>query len=266
MQPMANMALRAARQAVSKITQAFDRPDLIRVSSKGQNDYVTNIDKDVQYIIIRELKNAYPDHSFRGEEDQSNLNNPESDYEWIIDPIDGTTNFIHNVPHFCISIACLNKGKVEHGVILDPMRQEEFVASKGKGCTVNGHRARCGDKSSLLGALIGTGGNHAEYAHQQSNVYQRMLTENAMVRSAGSAALDLAYVATGRMDGVWFKGLNIWDMAAGVLMIQETGGLLGDFNGGAGHLQSGDIVAGSPRVFKALAPIVKKNFAQASPD
>ena len=139
MQPMANMALRAARQAVSKITQAFDRPDLIRVSSKGQNDYVTNIDKDVQYIIIRELKNAYPDHSFRGEEDQSNLNNPESDYEWIIDHIDGTTNFIHNVPHFCISIACLNKGKVEHGVILDPMRQEEFVASKGKGCTVNGH-------------------------------------------------------------------------------------------------------------------------------
>ncbi len=263
MQPMANMALRAARQAVSKITTAFDRPDLIKVSSKGQNDYVTNIDKDVQYIIIRELKKAYPEHSFRGEEDQSNENNPESDYEWIIDPIDGTTNFVHNIPHFCISIACLNKGKVEHGVILDPMRQEEFVASKGKGCTVNGHRARCGDKTSLLGALVGTGGFDAELAEQQGAVYQKMITENATVRSAGSAALDLAYVATGRMDAVWFKNLSIWDMAAGVLMIQETGGLLGDFKGGAGHLQSGDIVAGSPKVFKTLAPIVKKSFAEA---
>ena len=129
MQPMANMALRAARQAVSKITQAFDRPDLIRVSSKGQNDYVTNIDKDVQYIVIRELKNAYPDHSFRGEEDQSNQNNPESDYEWIIDPIDGTTNFVHNVPHFCISIACLSKGKVEHGVdVLRELEEETLLA------------------------------------------------------------------------------------------------------------------------------------------
>jgi len=261
MQPMANMALRAARQAVSKITQAFDRPDLIKVSSKGQNDYVTNIDKDVQYIIIRELKNAFPTHSFRGEEDQSNLNNPDSEYEWIIDPIDGTTNFVHNVPHFCISIACMHKGQPEHGVIVDPMRQEEFVASKGKGCNVNGHRARCGGKSSLLGALVGMGSAEPACAEQQSLVYQKMLTENVIVRSSGSAALDLAYVATGRLDAVWFRGLSIWDMAAGALMVQETGGLLGDFGGGAQHLKTGDIVAGSPKVFKALAPIVKKAFA-----
>jgi myo-inositol-1(or 4)-monophosphatase len=261
MQPMANMALRAARKAALRITQAFDRPDLIKVSSKGQNDYVTNIDKDVQYIIISELKNAFPTHSFRGEEDQSNITQPGSEYEWIIDPIDGTTNFVHNIPHFCISIACLNKGKVEHGVILDPMRQEEFVASRGKGCTVNGHRARCGDKKSLLGALVGMGGTDSEFSEQQGAVYQQMLNENATVRSAGSAALDLAYVAAGRLDGLWFKDLKIWDMAAGALMVQETGGLLGDFDGGAKHLQSGNIVAGSPKVFRVLAPIVKKNFA-----
>ena len=263
MQPMANLALRAARLAGQHISRAYDRPDLIKVSQKGDNDYVTNVDREAERIIIDSLREKFPTHIFTGEE--STLGQDEqpenADYEWVIDPIDGTTNFVHGLPHFCVSIACLYKGKIEHGVILDPLRQEEFVASRGDGCRANGHRVRVRDTNGLDGALISSGGAGLdEVAEAQGNIYAKLLEGKATLRQPGSAALDLAYIAAGRIDAMWMKQLNIWDMAAGALMVQEAGGLLGDFNAGGSHLKTGNIVAGAPKVFKALTPIVKKHL------
>ena len=264
MEPMANMALRAARLAAPRITRAFDRPDLIKVSNKGLNDYVTNIDSEVEYTIIDALRSTFPAHAFRGEEGALDIQQTAAEYEWVIDPIDGTTNFVHNIPHFCISIACLRNGKMEHAVILDPIRQEEFVASRGKGCSLNGRRLRVGTKQSLQGALISTGGREHTIAGQQATIYEHLLKEGAVMRQAGSAALDLAWVAAGRLDGMWMSELKIWDIAAGALMVQETGGLLGEFNGGTQYLKSGNIIAASPKCFRALAPLVKKHLGRDS--
>jgi len=261
MQPMAYIATRAARLAGQEISRAFDRPDLVKVGEKGHNDYVTNIDKNVQQVIIDSLQSTYPDHRFTGEETVNEDINPDAEYEWVIDPIDGTTNFVHGIPHFCISIACLHKGKLEHGIILDPLRQEEFVASRGAGCTLNGHRVRVSARPSLDGAVISTGGReNGEVAVKQSAIYEHLLNEKAIMRQAGSAALDLAYVAAGRLDATWMRRLNLWDMAAGALMVLEAGGLLGDFDGGAGHLKNGNIIAATPKVFKALTPVVMRNL------
>jgi len=264
MQPMANMALRAARLAGKHIARAFDRPDLIKVAEKGHNDYVTNIDKDAERIIIESLQGTYPDHAFTGEENIANNEITDAEYSWVIDPIDGTNNFIHNLPHFCISIACLHKGKLEHGVILDPMRQEEFVTSRGQGCTLNDKKVRVSVKDILDGAVIATGGRmKGEIAGVQKETYGHLLNKHVTIRQQGSACLELAYVAAGRLDAVWMRGLSRWDMAAGALMVTESGGLVGDFSGGAEHMQSGNIVAGTPKVFRALAPVVKRYFSAA---
>jgi myo-inositol-1(or 4)-monophosphatase len=169
---------------------------------------------------------------------------------------------MRQIPHFCVSIACLHKGKLEHGVILDPIRQEEFTASRGKGCQLNGRRVRASGKDNLDGAILATGvPSGAESARAQSELLQQLLNEQSVIRQQGSACLELAYVAAGRMDAMWMRGLSPWDMAAGALMITESGGLVGDFSGGAAYMQSGDIVAGTPKVFKALAPMVKRSFS-----
>lgn len=267
MQPMANMALKAARLAGKHIARAFDRPDIIRIEEKGPNDYVTNIDREAETIIIETLKAAYPGHSFLGEENMAEtLNAPtdqQADFLWVIDPIDGTANFVRNIPHFCISIAVIHKGRLEHGVIHDPLRLEEFVASRGKGCSLNDKRVRVRPLKGLNGAMISTGGReNSEVSDQQGSVYSHLLEEGAIMRQAGSAALDLAYVAAGRLDAMWMRKLNIWDMAAGALMVQEAGGILGDFDGSANHLKSGDIIAASPKVFKSLAPAIKKHYGK----
>jgi len=261
MEPMARMALRAARTAGKHIIRAFDRPDLIKISQKGPNDYVTDTDKEVERIIIEELKSVYPDHNFVGEENVFEPENPDAEYQWVIDPIDGTTNFTHNLPHFCISIACMFKGKVEHGVILDPLRQEEFVTSRGKGCAMNGHRLRVRDTNDLKGAMISTGGREDEdIATAQGNIYAELISQGAIMRQGGSAALDLAYIAAGRLDAMWMRNLNLWDIAAGALMVQEAGGRLGDFAGGASHMRTGNIIAAGPKVFRALTPVVKQHL------
>jgi len=261
MQPMANMALRAARLAGQRMARAFDRPDTIRVSDKGDHDFVTNIDMEVERLVIESLRTAYPDHAFRGEENVDNVEKADAQFEWVIDPIDGTYNFTRGIPHFCVSIGCLHKGRLEHGVILDPLRQEEFVASRGHGCQLNGRRLRVGDMQSLEGAVVSTGGReNREVAAQQGALYSALLDRGVKMRQAGSAALDLAYVAAGRLDGMWMRKLNIWDVAAGALMVTESGGLIGDFSGGPDYLGSGDIVAASPKIFKALVPMVKKHL------
>ena len=260
MQPMATMALRAARQASQRIARAFDRPDTIKVSDKGAIDYVTNIDKEAEQIIVDTLRVAYPDHGFRGEEGVY-TSNPDARYEWVIDPIDGTFNFVRGIPHFCVSLACLLDGRLEHGVIIDPMRQEEFVTSRGHGCQLNNKRVRVSQTQTLDGAAISTGGReNREISAKQSGLYMDLIDQGAKMRQAGSAALDLAYVASGRLDGMWMRKLSLWDMAAGALMVIEAGGLIGDFDGSTNYLKSGDIVAASPKIFKGLAPMVKRHM------
>jgi len=259
---MASIALRAAREAAPLITRAFDRPDLVRIEEKGHNDFVTNVDRDVERTIVEALHATYPDHSIGGEEKINNIVIEDAEYEWIIDPIDGTMNFLRQIPHFCISIACLRNGKLEHGVILDPMRQEEFVTSRGRGCTLNDRKVRVSVKEILDGAVIATGGRmKGEIAAVQKETYGYLLNEQVTIRQQGSACLELAYVAAGRLDAVWMRDLSPWDMAAGALMVVESGGLVGDFAGGAGHMLSGNIVVGTPRVFKSLAPVVKRFFS-----
>lgn len=261
MEPTANIALRAARLASQHIVRAFDRPDLVKISVKGHNDFVTNIDHEAERIVIETLKEKYPGHRITGEESGTS-ETAASDWEWVIDPLDGTANFARQIPHFCVSIACLHKGKIEHGVIVDPIRQEEFVASRGQGATMNGRRIRVSELENLDGAIIATGGRDRHlHAENETAVMRQLLENRAFTRQPGSAALDLAYIAAGRMDGLWMRGLGRWDIAAGTLLVTEAGGLVGDFEGGAGQMSSGNIVAGTPKCFKLLSTLVRKHLA-----
>ncbi len=259
MEPMANIALRAARLAGKHIVRGFDRPDLIKLSSKGHNDFVTNIDREAEQIVIGTLKEKYPDHAYTGEE--SGADGTESEYEWVIDPLDGTANFARQNPHFCVSIACLHKGRLEHAVVLDPIREEEFVASRGKGSTMNGKRIRASQVENLDGAVIATGGKDRHlHAEAETNVYRHLLESRTFTRQPGSAALELAYIAAGRIDGMWMRELGRWDIAAGALLVTEAGGMVGDFSGGTKYMQSGNIVAAAPKLFKPLTQLVRKNL------
>lgn len=264
MEPMLNVALNAARKAARLAEQAAERLDTVTVQTKSRNDFVTQVDEAAEKEIIRQLRRAYPDHAIRGEEFGLDEGSGESDYEWLIDPIDGTTNFIHGIPHFAISIACLYKGRVEHGVIIDPIKREEFTASRGKGAQLNGRRIRVSTRQGLEGALIGTGIPFNGFALEHVDPYLKCLREitgqTAGIRRPGSAALDLAYVAAGRFDGFWEIGLKPWDMAAGILLIQEAGGLVSDLKGAEGYLESGNITTGPPKVFRELVKITQKHL------
>ena len=259
MEPMLNIALRAARKAGEIIARASDRLDTVKVSSKGENDFVTEIDEAAEKEVIYHLRKAYPDHAILSEE--AGELESDSEYQWIIDPLDGTTNFIHGIPHYAVSIACARKGTIEHAVILDPIRREEFTASRGRGAQLNGRRIRVSPRKSLDGALIGTGIPYKSRAEQWIPDYvqslQAVAQKTAGIRRAGSAALDLAYVAGGRLDAFWEIGLSRWDIAAGVLLIREAGGLIGDFDGGSDYMNSGNIVCGNPKCFKAMLQTVK---------
>lgn len=254
---MVNIALRAARKAGDIIAQAYQRLDTVEVQAKSTNDYVTNVDKAAERAIISILRKSYHDHGFMGEESGHQPGTGEGEnYLWIIDPLDGTTNFIHGMPQFAVSIACQYKGRIEHAVILDPIRQEEFTASRGHGATLNDKRIRVSDRASLKGALIGTGfpfhedqtGNLDNYL----NMFRSLVGDTAGIRRAGAASLDLAYVAAGRFDGFWEFGLHEWDMAAGCLLIIEAGGFAGDFRGGDKHMEKGQIVCGNPKCFREI--------------
>ena len=260
MEPMANIALRAARLAGQQIVRGFDRPDLVKISDKGHNDFVTNIDREAERIVIETLREKYPGHRITGEE--SGSSDHDTEWEWVIDPLDGTANFTRQIPHFCVSIACLHKGRIEHGVVLDPIRQEEFVASRGKGASLNGRRIRVSPVEDLDGAMISTGGrDRHQFADQETAVMHALIAARAFTRQPGSAALDLAYIAAGRIDGMWMRGLARWDIAAGALLVTEAGGLVGDFAGGANHMKTGNTVAGTPKCFKSLSAIVRKHLA-----
>lgn len=261
MQPMLNIALRAARTAGEKIVRAGDRLDLVKVDEKGTNDFVTDIDRQSEQDIIAIIKRAYPEHGFLGEE--SGSSNSGSDYIWVIDPLDGTTNFIRGIPHYAVSIGCLFKGKLEHAVVYNPVTREEFTASRGYGAQLNGRRLRVTARTTLDGALIGTGIPFRHHKEELLPAYLKTLGElaskTAGIRRPGSAALDLAYVAAGRYDAFWEMGLKPWDMAAGALLVQESGGLVGDFNGGNDYLESGNIVCGNPKCFKQVLQIINNH-------
>ncbi len=253
MQPMLNIAVRAARAAGSFIARSFEQVDQIQTEQKGADDFVTNIDREAERLIIDTIRKAYPDHQFVGEESGAS-GNGDSDYQWIIDPLDGTTNFVRGIPHFSVSIALQIKGRIEHAVVFDPMRNELFTASRGRGAQLNERRLRTSSARDLRGSLLATGFpfRNRGYLDSYLAIFRNFFEQAGDVRRAGSAALDLAYVAAGRMDGFWELGLKPWDIAAGELLVREAGGLVCDFSGDSNHLSEGHIVAGAPKVVKEM--------------
>jgi myo-inositol-1(or 4)-monophosphatase len=268
MQPMLNIALRAARSAGEMIFRSIERLDVIAVDEKDAKDYVTEIDRSAEQMIIQALRKAYPTHSFLGEEGGLQDGSGEgADYQWIIDPLDGTTNFVRGVPHFAVSLACKYRGRLEHAVIIDPVRQEEFTASRGRGASLNGRRLRVSQRKGLEGALLGTGfpfrNDQLDNLENYLGMFRSLVGQTAGIRRAGAASLDLAYVAAGRFDAFWEFGLSEWDMAAGALLIQESGGLVSDFSGGHEFLEKGQIVAGNPKCFKAVLTAIQPHLCAA---
>jgi myo-inositol-1(or 4)-monophosphatase len=260
MEPMINMALRAARRAGEQIVRASDDLDRLKIRIKSPNDFVTEVDETAEREIVEQLRRAYPQHAFLGEE--GGREGPEdAEYEWVIDPLDGTTNFLRGIPHYAVSIACLYRGRVEHAVIVDPVRREEFTASRGRGAQFNGRRIRVSRLDGLDGALLGTGIPFRGHSDQHLEAYGQSLTtlagQCAGIRRAGAASLDLAYVAAGRLDAFWEIGLSKWDMAAGALLVREAGGLVSDIDGSEDYLESGRIVAGNPKCFKAVLQVTR---------
>ncbi|WP_290651584.1 inositol monophosphatase family protein [Aquisalimonas sp.] len=262
MNPMVNIAVRAARSAGNVIVRSLDRLDRIRIEAKGLNDYVSDVDRSAEHEIIGTLQRAYPDHEFLGEEGGSQGN---SEYVWIIDPLDGTTNFVHGLPHFSVSIALQHKGRLEVGVIYDPVRQELFTATRGNGATLDGHKIRVRTHKSIEGRLIGTGFpfRHPQHMDAYLGQFQAVVQRAGDLRRAGSAALDLAYVAAGRLDGYWELGLKPWDVAAGALLVREAGGVVGDFNGSEAYMDNGNIIAGSPKLFHDLLQQIRPHCTAA---
>jgi myo-inositol-1(or 4)-monophosphatase len=261
---MLNTAITAAREAGNIIARSADRIDTLHIETKDINDFVSEVDRDAEKIIIDTLKKAYPDHGFLGEE--TGYTEGTAEYEWIIDPLDGTTNFLYSIPHYCVSIALKRRGKLYQAVIYDPIKDDLFTASRGQGATLNSRRIRVKDCRSMHGALLTTGVPYRPDQQHLVDPYlasmKALIPDTAGIRRPGSAALDLAYVAAGRYDGFWEFSLHEWDIAAGVLMVLEAGGMVSDLKGGNDHMKTGDIVAASPKVFKEmikrLHPITSK--------
>jgi myo-inositol-1(or 4)-monophosphatase len=255
MHPLLNIAVKAARRAGSIINRAaLDRTKL-EVRSKRANDFVTQVDRAAEAAIIDIIRLAHPDHAVLGEESGASAGKgAKAEYRWIIDPLDGTTNFIHGFPQYCVSIAVQFRGATAHGVIYDPSKNELFTSSKGSGAYLDDRRIRVTKCAQLGEALVGTGFPFKEMSRVDRYFAQlrEVMQNSAGVRRAGAAALDLAYVAAGRLDAFWEMGLAPWDMAAGALMIQEAGGLVGNLSGDGDYLESGDIAAATPKVFPQL--------------
>jgi myo-inositol-1(or 4)-monophosphatase len=258
---MLNIAVRAARAAGNVIVRYANRIDELTITSKDQHDFVSEVDREAEDQIIRILRKAYPDHAILAEESGATAGSND-DYQWIIDPLDGTTNFLHGFPQFAVSIALKHKGRLYQGVVYDPIRQELFTASQGGGALLNDRRIRVSKQVGLSGALVGTGFPFRQPQHLEAylNMFRAVHQDTAGIRRAGSAALDLAYVAAGRLDGFWEIGLSPWDMAAGVLLIREAGGLVGDFGGGDDFLETGNLVAAPPKVFPALLRAIRPHL------
>jgi len=256
---MLNIAIRAARSAGNIIVQNLDKVDQLAVQTKDRNDFVTEVDQKAEQLIIATLRKAYPNHGILAEESGQSGND---EFQWIIDPLDGTTNYLHGFPQFSVSIALRHKGRLEQAVVYDPLRQELFTATRGSGAQLNERRIRVSKQTSLEGALLGTGFPFKAQQHLDTylQTFRSLFPHTSGIRRAGSAALDLSYVAAGRLDGFWEIGLNIWDMAAGVLLIQEAGGLSSDFSGGHDYLESGNLVSGTPKLFAEILKTIRPHL------
>ncbi len=263
---MINVAIKAARAAGSIINRAALDVESVRISQKLVNDFVTEVDHAAEQVIIETLLTAYPGHGIWAEESGREHGAKDSEFVWIIDPLDGTTNFIHGLPIYCVSIALAVRGKIEQAVIYDPSRNDLFTATKGRGAYVNDRRLRVSKRIRLQDCLISTGFPYRPT--DDYNAYLNMLGEVmplvAGVRRPGAAALDLAYVAAGFTDGFFESGLQPWDVAAGSLLVAEAGGLVGNFSGEANFLEQGECMAGNPRVYGQLVTLLGKHSKFAS--
>jgi myo-inositol-1(or 4)-monophosphatase len=260
MHPYLNIAVKAARSAGTIMVRALDRRDRLGVTSKGApNDFVTNVDRAAEAEIIHIIKKAYPDHGIYAEESGVQAGTNINNVVWIIDPLDGTLNYIHGIPHFCVSIGIQIRGVIEHGVIYNPISNELFTATKGAGAQLDGRRIRVSECRAIDGAIMATG-----FAYKRTNEtldtcmarVSTTLEACADIRRFGSAALDLAYVAAGRFDGFWEVGLAAWDVAAGALLVREAGGFVGDFHGGDNFLEGKQIIAATPKVYPQLLKLL----------
>jgi len=259
MHPMLNTAVKAARRAATIINRASFDVDHIKVTQKHHNDFVTEVDQAAERAIIDVLKQAYPDHAILAEESGASSNlHDENEYVWIIDPIDGTTNFIHGFPQYAVSIGLQYRGQITQAVVFDPTRNELFTASKGAGAYLDDKRLRVAKRDKLSDALIGTGFPYSDLSALEEYVkmFKVMTEKTAGLRRPGAASLDLAYVAAGRLDGFFEKKLKPWDIAAGSLLITEAGGIVGNFSGDADYLYHGDVIAASPKIFSQMINVL----------
>lgn len=258
MNPFLNIAIRGATEAGKIILRNLNKLDSINIQSKGRNDFVSEVDFMAEQTIINILQSSYPDHDILGEESGNVAGTKKSDFQWIIDPLDGTTNYLHGFPMYAVSIALQKRGVLQAGVVFDPLKEELFTAAIGEGAFLNQRRLRMSGCSKMSKALIGTGFpfKNLPALDRYIEMFRRIFPETAGVRRAGSAALDLAYLAAGRLDGFWEMDLKPWDIAAGVLLIKEAGGVISDFNGGDEYLQSGNVVGGCLKIHQELLDLV----------
>ena len=262
MHPLLTIAIRAARTAGNTIIRSSDQLERLTVEQKTLNDFVSEVDRLAEKDIIEIILKAYPNHSILSEEAGAIAAKDKEgeDFQWIIDPLDGTTNFLHGMPHYAVSIACKVKGRLEIAVVYNPVTDELFTASRGNGAKLNNTRIRVSGRTGLDGALLGTGIPFSQDRDFDAylNTMRKFMGRPAGIRRAGAAALDLAYVAAGRFDGFWEEQLKPWDMAAGVLLVREAGGLIADLDGDSEYMESGDVVCGTPKVYKEMLPLVKR--------
>ncbi len=253
MHALLNVAVMAARRAGAQIGRRYNQRDKLKIEKKGHNDFVSDADRAAEEAIIEVIRKHYPDHAILAEE--SGVDG-DSDHVWIIDPLDGTTNFLHGFPTFAVSIAVQVKGRVEHAVVYDVMREELFTASKGDGATMDGRRIRVTGLADLENSLIGTGfpfrDKDADLAPYMT-MLEKVLRNTHGVRRAGAAALDMCYVAAGRLDAYFETGLHSWDLAAGGLIVREAGGIVSALDGGENYLETGHVLTGTPKIYAALA-------------
>jgi myo-inositol-1(or 4)-monophosphatase len=251
-----NTATTAARKAGKIITRAIQDLNSIRISEKGKNDFVTETDQHAEEAILEIIRTAYPSHAILAEESGEHEGD---EYQWIIDPLDGTRNFIHGIPHCAISIALKHRGRLEHGLIYDPFLDELFTASRGQGARLNNHRIRVGNLAVLEQSLVNTTlpRNNSKAFDEQMNLLKNIGHNVNAVRMTGCAALGLAYTAVGRYDMYWEMGLKSWDIAAGALVVREAGGIVADLDGSENFLETGNIVAGNLKLVKQFLPLLK---------
>ena len=255
MNALQNVAVMAARRGGNVLMRHLNKLDRLKVEKKGHNDFVSNADRDAEAAVIEVIQKHYPDHAILAEE--SGVQG-DSDTVWIIDPLDGTTNFLHGFPQFCVSVGVTVKGRIEAGAVYDPLRQELFAAARGEGATLDDHKIRVSGRTHLETALIGTGFPFRQADMDMGpylNMLGKVVRNTSGVRRPGAAALDLCYVAAGRLDAFWETGLKAWDLAAGALIIREAGGIVSGLDGSEGFLEAGHILCGTPKIYAGLAKL-----------